>query len=60
MKHTDFNTACESPSVVTLWAGAVRQEKTLIHAPLLADRWWWGFFIFGGQHGECDRLEKLN
>jgi len=49
MNGTYFNRVCESPLAVTLWAGAaVRQEKTLIHAPLLADRWWWGFFYLEG------------
>ena len=52
MNGTDFNRTCESPSVVTLWAGAaVRQEKTLIHAPLLAYRWWWGFFWWAAWRG---------
>ena len=52
MKGTNFNGTCESPSVVMLWAGAaVPQEKTLIHAPLLATSgggasWFFSFFNF--------------
>jgi len=47
MNGTDFNRTCESPSVVTLWAGAaVRQEKTLIHAPLLANAGGGAFCFF--------------
>jgi hypothetical protein len=58
MKHTDFKRTCESPSVVTLWAGALcpRQEKTLIHAPLLANAgggafcFWWAAWRGGKQN----------
>jgi len=57
MNRAEFNnTVCESPAVVTLWAGAVRQAK-------LSHRIWpchrlWGFFYVNVRRKGGDNMDQ--
>jgi hypothetical protein len=59
MNGTDFNRACESPTVVTLWAGALCARRKLSFMPHCWLTLVVGLFLVGSMGG-VERLEKLN